>query len=151
MKYVKTVALLACIILSNVCFAQDKNAPNDSKEESKNKHLKLTQEMMLKLFRVELFQLMGMVLQIPRAKEYSTYGLSLPLLYLKIIINIINQIESKSTKIQMTIQLNLLRLIPGHFSQMYLNFVQQGQNMKLVQLLKIQRVYHQKIRLYQKL
>ena len=37
MKYVKTVALIACIILSNVCYAQDKNAPDGSKEKSKNK------------------------------------------------------------------------------------------------------------------
>ena len=37
MKYINTVALIACIILSNVCYAQDKNAPDDSKKESKNK------------------------------------------------------------------------------------------------------------------
>ena len=151
MKYIKTVALTTCIILSHVCYAQDKNAIDDSRKRSKMKHLKLMQEMILKLFLGGLFQLMGMGLQTLRVKEYSMYGLSLPLLYLKIIINIINQIELKSTKIQMTIQLNPLKLIPGHSSQMYLNFVLQGQNMKLVQLLKIQRVYHQKIRLYQRL
>ena len=37
MKYVKTVALIACIILSTVCYAQDKNTPGDSKKDSKNK------------------------------------------------------------------------------------------------------------------
>ena len=37
MKYVKTVALIACIILSNVCFTQNKNTPEDSKKENKNK------------------------------------------------------------------------------------------------------------------
>ncbi|RZP23257.1 hypothetical protein EVA24_05725 [bacterium] len=37
MKYVKTFALIAGIILSNICFPQDKNAPNDSKKESTNK------------------------------------------------------------------------------------------------------------------
>ena len=37
MKYINTVALIACIILSNVCYTQDKNALDDSKKESKNK------------------------------------------------------------------------------------------------------------------
>ena len=37
MKYVNTVALIACIILFNVNYAQDKNVPNDSKKEIKNK------------------------------------------------------------------------------------------------------------------
>ena len=37
MKYVNTVALIACIILLDVSYAQDKNVTNDSKEESKNK------------------------------------------------------------------------------------------------------------------
>ena len=37
MKYVNTVALIACIILFNVNYAQDKNVLNDSKKEIKNK------------------------------------------------------------------------------------------------------------------
>ena len=62
MKYVNTVALIACIILFNVCYAQDKNAPNDSKKESKNKAPKANAGDDIKAFPGGLFQLMEMVL-----------------------------------------------------------------------------------------
>jgi len=61
MKYVNTVALIACIILFNVNYAQDKNVPNDSKKEIKNKAPKANAGDDIKAFPGGgLFQLMGM-------------------------------------------------------------------------------------------